>query len=390
MKICLAVCEYNPFHNGHAIHLAAMKERTGADYVAVIMSGNFTQRGEAAVVDKFTRAKHAVTAGADVVFELPTVFAVSNAEIFAKGAVKLLSTLPGKNTLLFGAESGTKEEFISAAKILSEESKEFKKLLKQQLSDGVSFARARINALSEMQTGIEPELLKSPNNILGIEYTRAVQEYKSPIDIMPIIRQGASYNDAKMYKNLSSATAIRQAINNGKKRSVRKNVPAFVYKDLPEKLPSVDSLIFYSVLMNDRQSLSEIADCTEGLENRLKSCAKDSYNLEQLKAKIATKRYTQTRVNRILIASLLGIKGKFVEKCLRSDLYLNVLAVKEERVGILSEIKKNCKIPVISRKNDVEELKGTALECFEKDVLANDVYNFAAGIKTNEYMMLKV
>ncbi|MCI5837689.1 MAG: nucleotidyltransferase family protein [Christensenellaceae bacterium] len=390
MKICLAVCEYNPFHNGHALHLRSMKELTGADYVAVIMSGNFTQRGEIAVCDKFTRARHAVEAGADAVFELPTVFATANAEIFAKGAVKLLGALPGEKTLFFGAESGTKEDFTVAAKILSDESKEFKKLLKTQLKDGISLAKAKMNALSEMQTDMDVELLKSPNNILGIEYTRAIFEGGFDIDIYPFPRQGAGYNDLKIYKDLSSASAIRQAINDGKKKKIKKNVPPFVYGDLPDKLPSADDLTFYSVIMNDKKTLAEISDCTEGLENRLKSAAKDSYNLTELKEKVATKRYTNTRINRILTSSLLGISEKFIDKCMRSDLYLNVLAVKDDSVKLLSEIKQNCKIPLISRKNDVESLKGTALECFEKDVLANDIYNFAAGIKTNEYMMLKV
>ena len=390
MKICLAVCEYNPFHNGHALHLRSMKELTGADYVAVIMSGNFTQRGEIAVCDKFTRARHAVEAGADAVFELPTVFATANAEIFAKGAVKLLGSLPGEKTLFFGAESGTKEDFTVAARILSDESKEFKKLLKTQLKDGISLAKAKMNALSEMQTDMDVELLKSPNNILGIEYTRAIFEGGFDMDIYPFPRQGAGYNDLKIYKDLSSASAIRQAIKDGKKKKIKKNVPPFVYKDLPDKLPSADDLTFYSVIMNDKKTLAEISDCTEGLENRLKSAAKDSFTLDELKAKVATKRYTNTRINRILTSSLLGISEKFIDKCMRSDLYLNVLAVKDDSVKLLSEIKQNCKIPLISRKNDVESLKGTALECFEKDVLANDIYNFAAGIKTNEYMMLKV
>ena len=143
MKICLAVCEYNPFHNGHLKHLEVMRQEFAPDCVAIIMSGNFTQRGEIALLDKFTRAKHAVLAGADFVFELPTVFATSPAEIFAKGAVKLLKELPGEKHLCFGAESGEKENFLFGAKTLSCESKQFKKLLKSQLNEGVSLAKAK-------------------------------------------------------------------------------------------------------------------------------------------------------------------------------------------------------------------------------------------------------
>ncbi|MBP5307884.1 MAG: nucleotidyltransferase family protein [Clostridia bacterium] len=390
MKICCAVCEYNPLHNGHVGHLGFIKKEITPDYTVIIMSGNFTQRGEIAVLDKFTRAKHAVLAGADAVFELPAVFATANAEIFAKGAVKLLKELPGEKTLCFGAESGDKESFTYAAKILSEESKEFKKLLKTQLNEGFSLAKAKMNAIETMDVGVDPELLKNPNNILGIEYARAVIELGADMDIFPVLRKGAGFNDETLYPNLSSASAVRKAIKDGKVRTVKSNVPKFVYEDLPKALPNADALTFYSLLSMDRKQIKEILDCTEGLENRIKSCLKDSLSLDELKNKVITKRYTATRINRILTASLLKINENFVRKCLKSDLYLNVLAVREGSEKLLSEIRKNCKIPLITRKNDLKTLKSADLECFEKDVFANDIFNFAAGVKTNEYMMLKI
>ena len=390
MKICCAVCEYNPLHNGHALHLGAARREISPDYTVIIMSGNFTQRGEIAVLDKFTRAKHAIMAGADAVFELPAVFATANAEIFAKGAVKLLRSLPGEKTLCFGCESGEKDDFLSAAKILSDESKEFKKALKTQLKEGVSLAKAKMNAVETLGIGVDSELLKYPNNILGVEYSRAVYEWNADMDICPIPRKGAGYRDEELQSDLSSATAIRKALKEGKRRQIKSNVPKFVYTDLPKAAPNVDSLAFYSLLTNDKKKLKEILDCTEGLENRIKSCLKDSSSLDALKSKIVTKRYTAARVNRIITASLLGITESFIRKCLRSELYLNVLAVKEGREELLAEMRKNCEIPLITRKNDVKNLKGTALECFEKDVLANDIFNFVAGVKTNEYLMLKI
>ena len=142
--------------------------------------------------------------------------------------------------------------------------------------------------------------------------------------------------------------------------------------------------------MNDKQFLKDICDCTEGLENRIKAFLKDSATLDQLKEKVLTKRYTSTRINRIMTASLLGIKEQFIRKCLKSNLYLNVLAIKEGREGLLATMRKNCKIPLITRKTDALALRSTALECFNKDVLANDVYNLICGIKTNEYMMIKI
>ena len=390
MKICLAVCEYNPLHDGHLVHLDAMRRETGCDFVAVIMSGSFTQRGEIAVMDKFTRAKHAVLSGADCVFELPTVFATSPAEIFAKGAVGLLKNLPGEKTLCFGCESGSKEDFLLAAKTLSNESKEFKKLLKTQLNEGVSFARAKVNALEQMELCVDLDLLKSPNNILGVEYTAAIIDSGADIEIAPVRRLGAGYSDHTLYEKLSSASAIRKAISEGKKSKIKSNLPKYVYDDLPDRLPSADDLTFYSLIMSDRKRLKGIIDCTEGLENRIKALLKDSPSLSVLKEKTQTKRYTAARISRITTHSLLGISESFIRKCLRSDLYLNVLAVREGCEELLSEMRKNCRIPLITRKNDVASLTGTALECFEKDVLANDVYGFVTGKRTNEYMMLKI
>lgn len=390
MKFCLAVCEYNPLHNGHLRHLEKIRRELSLDAIAVIMSGPFTQRGEIAVLDKLTRARHAVLAGADVVFELPSVFATANAELFAKGAVGLLKELPGEKTLCFGTESGSAEDYEEAARILSNESREFKKALKSQLNEGFSLAKAKLNALEKLNIEMDLELLKSPNNILGVEYARAVLEHKADISLYPILREGAGYRDEKLYSDLSSASAIRAAIGEGKKKKVKQNVPPFVYADLPEELPSADSLTFYSVIVNDKKFLRDILDCTEGLENRIKSCAKDSADLSELKDKVSSKRYTAARVNRILTASLLKIDERFIRKCLKSELYLNVLAVRSGREELLSAIRKDCKIPLITRKSDVNGLKGTALECFETDVRANDIYNLAAGVRTNEFVMLKV
>ncbi len=390
MKICLAVCEYNPLHNGHAAHLAKMKGEVSPDFTAVIMSGNFTQRGEVAVMDKYTRARHALLAGADIVFELPAVFATANAEIFAKGAVKLLNELPGDKTLCFGAENADAEGFYETANMLSNESRDFKKSLKTKLKQGFSFAKAKYMAAGETDPAADTELMKSPNNILGVEYTRAIIESGADISILPVPREGAGHNDDKLQGPLSSASAIRKALKEGKKRRVAACVPSYVFDDLPNVLPDVDALTFYSLISHDKKFLSSVLDCTEGLENRIKSCLKASLSLAELKEKVITKRYTAARINRIMTASLLGITRGFIEKCMRSELYLNVLAVKQEAAPLLAEFRQNCKIPLITRKNDVSSLRGTALECFKKDAEANDIRNFAAGKLTNEYLMLKM
>ena len=211
MKICAIICEYNPLHNGHLYHISEARARSGADAVVCVMSGNFVQRGESAVMDKYTRARHAVWAGADAVIELPTVFATSNAEIFAKGAVHIISSIPACNTLCFGAEIADKLAFKSAARYLLNEPAEVSAQIKTALSEGASYAKARAQAYA----GFIPfDLLGSPNNILGLEYTKAILEKNAPIDILPIQRTGAGYLDTNLQENFSSASAIRNAIQN--------------------------------------------------------------------------------------------------------------------------------------------------------------------------------
>ena len=388
MKICFAICEYNPFHNGHTQHIEYIKNTVKPDVLAIIMSGDFTQRGEIAVMDKFKRATHAIKAGADVVFELPAVFATAPAEIFAKGAVGLINSIHGEKVLCFGTESAEKSKLLSTASALVTETKEFKKLYKEQLKTGIPAIRAKINALERMNLeNLDFELLKSPNNILGVEYAKAVISYKSDVELEPIIRQGGAYNDAELKKGISSALAIREAISDGKLKKVKDAVPQFVYADLPEKLPNADDIIFYSILKTPKSEMSKILDCGEGLENRIKALACNCLSLDELKEKLKTKRYTYARLSRILLSCMLGIDEKLVRKCLSQELYLNVLAVKKDKTDLLSSFTKNSDIPLITRKSDVLKLSGVALECFKKDVFANTVFDFINGSKTNEYDM---
>ena len=172
MKICGIICEYNPFHNGHLYHLQAARKTSGADFVLCIMSGNFVQRGEAAVLNKYTRARHAVRAGADAVIELPAVFSTSPAELFAKGAIKLLTAIPNLSQLCFGCESGDSENFLEAAEALDNEPAEVSREIKALMKRGVGYAKARAEV---WRTRFPDGFLLSPNNILGIESARAVR-----------------------------------------------------------------------------------------------------------------------------------------------------------------------------------------------------------------------
>ncbi len=389
MKICGIVAEYNPFHNGHLKQIEYVKNILGAEKLVIVMSGNFTQRGEIAVLDKFKRAEHAIIAGADLVIELPTVFAVSNAEIFARGAVSILNSLGFIDSICFGVESGSADEYISLATSMLNETKEFKKLLKEKLDTGISLAKAKFETVKALGGQFNEQLISSPNNILGLEYTKALLRLKSDIKIFPMLRVGdANHNDTALHNGITSATSIREVLKTGKLKKLKRNMPSFVYKDLSPYPFTFDTLLMASVITAKTEDLARILDCTEGLENRIKAFCKDNHTVEQLVDKVWTKRYTKTRIKRILTANMLGIDLPLVKDCLENDLYAKVLAVNSQAKDLITLACNNSKIPILTRKSDQSMLKKTALKCFEKDVLATDLYSLITGKKLNEHHML--
>ena len=367
MKICGIICEYNPFHNGHLYQLSEAKKRSNADVLLCLMSGNFVQRGESAVCDKFTRAKHAVLAGADIVIELPTVFATSNAELFAKGAISILSSIPAVTSLCFGAEYENASAFLNAAKLLNNEPKEVSHKIKLYASQGMGYAKARAQAWS----GLLPnELLSSPNNILGLEYTRAILAMNASIEILPVNRVGGGYKDTALTETFSSATAIRTALETHQDFSAF--LPSFVNEDLPKQIENrLETLKKYALLTRSMEEIAKVCDCTEGLENALKKAAEKP---ERLEDSLTSARYTSARIRRIALQNLLQIEEDFIRKCLSHALYLRVLAVKKEKAEILS-ILSQASIPTIVRAHDENVLDEVSKTCFEKDLYAERVYS---------------
>lgn len=389
MKICACVAEYNPFHLGHLKHIGYMKNELKAENIVVIMSGDFTQRGEIAALDKFTRAKHAIIAGADAVIELPAVFATANAEYFAKGAINVLSSLNAVNGLCFGVESGEKQEYLALSSALSHETRDFKKALKSELEKGVSLAKAKFNALKSTGGEFNEKLISSPNNVLGVEYTKAIIAKECDIEIFPFTREG-SHNDVTLKKGVTSAKSIREIIKIAKFKKLKRNLPKYVYEDLTEYPFDFDKICLAQAIISSAEDFEKIADCTEGLNNRIKALSGENRTIEQLVERVSTKRYTAARIRRILTANLLRIEKSFIEDCLAFPLYAKVLAVNKDNKKILPLITENSDIPVLTRKSDADALKKTALKCFEKDVLANDMYNLITGRKENAFMTLFV
>ena len=388
MKICGVICEYNPFHLGHEYQLREAKKRSGADAVVCVMSGCFTQRGEAAVLPPALRAKHAVLCGADAVIALPVVFSAASAEIFARGAIRLLCSLPGFDCLSFGAEHAD-GDFYAAAKILNDEQTYIEKT-KEFLSRGFSFAAARAEALKN--TAAYP-LLSSPNDILGLEYARALlkENRKTNVTLLPVRRLG-DYKKQTLATNgaaeYSSASSIRLAMEKGDFAALSSELPACVSADIQsagiaaENLKTAERI---AVLKTRKNELALTADISEGLENALKRAARQP---EDIVTQLTSKRYTASRINRILLQNLLNIRKDLLADCLSASLYVQPLAIGKERKDLLSVLSEG-EFPCVMRYADEQKLTGTARRCFQADKLAENIYSavtgFYGGIKNVFY-----
>ncbi len=387
MKFCAVICEYDPFHNGHAYQFAEIR-KAGFEHILCLMSGNFTQRGEAAVLEKHVRARHAVLSGADAVLELPAAFAVSPAELFARGGVHLLASLPNVEALAFGCESGDKDGFLRAARAASSEDKAFKALLKERMKDGTSYIRARNSALMELHSDVDEALLTSPNNILGVEYCRALLQEQASISPLPIRRVGGGYADTAMYRDFSSASALRAALRTGGRtetKLIRKNVPAHVFDALScFREPPYKEAFLCALLAADDEKIAATPDCGEGLEHRLKTMARSNPTYDGMLEKVVSKRYTLSRLKRVLAENFLGIEKKKALSYLSSPLYLRVLAVKKEGgEEILSSLAGG--FPLVVRGSDAAALKKDAEECFALDLRAGELYAALTGAYAGEF-----
>ncbi|GIM27842.1 UPF0348 protein [Clostridium polyendosporum] len=367
MKVVGIITEYNPFHNGHKLHLEATRETTSADGIVCVMSGNFTQRGIPAILDKWTRAKMAIENGVDLVLEIPTLFAVSSAEFFAKGAVDLLNSLGIVDSLCFGSESENIDLIYSIAKILTNEPMELKMIIKNEMDNGEPFTKARSTAilkyLLNSNSSLNKErilpLLNSSNNILGIEYCKNLIKTHSNIKPFTIKRIGSSYNDVIPTSEFASATSIRELINknvsiNELERYIPKASLHILTDILQEgyKLPSSEEMFYYIKykLLTNPTLINKIPDVIEGLDNKIRKEIINATSLTDLILKIKSKRYTYTRISRILCQFFIGFDGFNIidlRKCTPS--YIRILALNSKGAQILKLIKKNSQLEIINK-----------------------------------------
>ena len=347
---------------------------SGCDAVLCLMSGNFTQRGDICVLSKRQRARHAVLGGADAVLELPIPFAVAPAEIFARGAVKLLSSIPEVGCIAFGCENAD-ADFIKAAEILLNESETFKHVLKQRLESGDSYVRSRAEAFAAC--GGDRELLCRPNNILGVEYARSVLLAGGKIELMPVSRRGADFGEGALTGEFSSAKAIRNNIGN---TALKDCMPAFSYEDLKDF--SAENALFwdilrYELLKSPPERLVRIFGCGEGLENRLPALAALPY--DEFISAACGKRYTASRVKRIALSNMLGLFADDCRRYLGGKLYLKPIAVNSGRADpVLGSLSRSC-FPLLLKERDENMLSEEGKKCLKKDKYALKMRNFIFG-----------
>jgi predicted nucleotidyltransferase len=385
MRICAIICEFNPFHNGHKYLIEQAKAISGCDSVLCIMSGAFTQRGDIAVLDKFNRAKHAILGGADCVIELPAPFAVAPAEIFADGAVKILSSISDVKYLAFGCESATKESLLSCAKAAIINNKEIANNLKENLKAGESYLSSYKKAFEKFGGG---DLLNHSNDILALEYTKAIISRNAQIEILPVRRVGAHFRDENLTCDYSSATAIRQNLGNN---VLLNNLPQYVFDDLPKDYNIkyvYENLARFALVSFDKSDIKKVYGCTEGLENKLKNLCTLPY--DKIIEEATSKRYTSSRIRRIMCANLLKLYRADCEKFLKSDLYIKPLAVNKNRAKEIMSSLAGSAYPTVILQRQLNNLTPAARDCFEKSTFADEVYSFITNAPICNFTILKV
>ena len=387
-KVLGIISEYNPFHNGHLYHLIKSKKITNAEYTIAVISGNFTQRGNCSLVDKWSKTEMALLNGIDLVIELPVLYSISSAENFAEGAIKILDSLKIVDEISFGTETSDINILNKFADILYNEPKEYKAILSHELSKGISYPKARENALMMYLNDIRrfAPVLSSPNNILGIEYLKALKKFNSNINPISIQRINTGYNDINFSGNIASATAIRNLISKNEFKDLNKILPISSYSILKENIQkghivkdisNFDRIAIYNLRKMSIDQIANLPDVSEGLEFAIKKAANSCNSISELINIVNSKRYTSTRLQRIVLYSLLGITKKDIQISKKSIPYIRILGFNEKGKYIVSEISKSKNklnlITSVKKFTDSNTNKNLQL-MIEKDIYATNVY----------------
>lgn len=397
MKTIGIISEYNPFHNGHKYHIQGAKEQFGAENIVCIMSGSFVQRGEPAIIDKWSRAKMALYGGADLVIELPFVYACQPAEIFAFGAVNTLNNLGIIDGICFGSELGEIDMLKSVAELLLKEPEDFSLLVKQYLKDGNTYPKSISLALANYYQGnerIESSVWENPNNILGIEYIKSILQLKSTIVPYTIKRTANNYNDEEITGSIASATAVRRELQGaGLSEPLRSSLPEAAFDIMqqnilngraPVYLEGLIDILLYKLRTMTAEQISEYVSLKEGIEYRIKKAADRATSLEELLQGIKTKRYTRAFIQRLLCHILLDLKWEDSKafKQPGTPSYARVLGFNEKGKQLIKSISENSQYPIINKVAAFKTDNALLNKMFVYDLRAADIYNLARPDKS--------
>jgi predicted nucleotidyltransferase len=370
MKVVGLIVEYNPLHYGHQYHFTEAKKKTGADAVVIVMSGNFLQRGEPALVNKWARAEMALEMGVDLIFELPYVYSTQHAQHFAFGSVATLNHLPFVTHLCFGSESGDIDDLTTIAHLLVHEPHGFKKKMKEEMSKGISYPKAYGNSLKKLmvEQELDPSLFEQPNNILGLHYLMSLKKLESKVQPTTIKREKAGYHEKEFVdQKIASATSIRQALFSTVTpdwHKIKPYIPSFTYEILrkeaeagrgPVSWESYYSYVTQSLLSQSTAHLHQIYEMEEGIEHRFKSKIREAESVEHLCQLVKSKRYTWNRIQRMILHTYTQLTkqdalGLSLEN---GPQYLRLLGYSNIGRQLLNNYKKELGVPLISsiRKN---------------------------------------
>lgn len=375
MRANAIICEYNPFHNGHKYQIDCVKQLSDNPVVA-IMSGNFTQRGDVAIKDKFSRAEYALQNGVDLVAELPTVYATANAEIFAKAGVGIADALGCVEKLCFSTESGNDKYLPMICDAFFDNG--FNNSVKELMSTGTYYPKAVEMALEKHYSKPVADIVKEPNNVLGIEYLKALRN--TDISPMIITRTAVGHNDSKCVNNITNAGNIRKMVIN-RQQNFGSYLPSeFDFSNFG-CIDKLDKILLYKLRSMSEEDFLKLPDVNEGLENRFVQAVKEFNSISEILDAVKTKRYTMARLRRIVIHALLGVTKEDEKQPVP---YIRVLGFNEKGQQLLSEIKAKGKLPLITNVADgYKNLEDKAKRIFDIDVFATDIYSLATDTAKN-------
>jgi len=379
-KVCGIITEYNPFHNGHAYHLDRSRRETGADNVIAVMSGDFVQRGEPAIIDKYRRAQMALSCGVDIVLELPVAWATASAEGFASGACRLLAATNIVNSVCFGSEAGEIKMLEDIARHLCNETDDFKGILKQQLATGMSFPAARAAAITATLGDEAANIINHPNNILGIEYLKAIIKHNLHITAHTIKREGAAHNSSHFASGTASAGAIRKHVRSGGNLAdLLPLMPISSHKVLTNEhgnlvinsLDNFSAFFHHALHLVPKEHLAQLSGLSRSMQNRLVAAAKQHFLISDVLEAAKSKSHTHVALQRAVLRITLGIPAETIHQKIP---YIRVLGFRREKEALLRRLHAAATVPVITNLKNTKNLPKNARTMLDLEINATKMF----------------